>query len=254
MQPDLERLLRESCDALPEPDPASIRQAVREALARVERAARRRRLPLVAGVAAAGLLLATLAAVAAERPWADRTPAAVAPPAVQSAVCPRYTSTVILHFGPTGPVYPGQTRPSGRDRYASVQTEGVMRRGGRLTYLLATAVKREIDAVCTPARLRPNPIVGRLGPRYVHRLASDGVGWFVGPHGDKLIGAGFTCMFPGRIVVHSSPLRDGRGRVVGNRFSVRIERTNELLAVAELRAAGATWFRVSRRCTDRSVP
>ncbi|HVM16587.1 MAG TPA: hypothetical protein VM290_03305 [Gaiellaceae bacterium] len=180
----------------------------------------------------------------------ERRLAAVAPPAVQSAVCPRYAPNVKLTFGPTGPVYPGQERPTARSRFASVHTDGVTRRGGHLAYLRATAVTREIDAVCTPVRLRPNPSAARLGPRYVHRLTSDGVGWFVAPDGFRLIHPNYNCVVGGRIVVHSSALRDDRRRVVGNRFSVRLERTNELLAVAELRPAGPTWFRVSNRCTQ----
>jgi hypothetical protein len=177
----------------------------------------------------------------------ERTPAAVAPPAVQSAVCPRFAQSVKLHFGPTGSVLPGQARPTVRDRYAVALTDGAQRRGGTLPYLRVTPVQREIDAVCTPVRLRPSPSAARLGPRYVHRLPADGAGWFAGPDGETLIHAGYVCPVPGRLVVHSSALRDARSRVVGNRFSIRLERTNELLAVAELRTAGA-WFRVSSRC------
>lgn len=191
--------------------------------------------------------------VVADRPSrpVERRPAAVAPRAVQTAACPRYTGNVKLSFGPTGSVLPGQTRPTTRDRYALALTDGAGRRGGSLAYLRATPVTREIDAVCTPVRLRPGASTARLGPRYAHRLARDGVAWFVGPGGETLIHAAYVCALPGRLVVHSSALRDARGRVAGNRFSVRTERTNELLAVAELRAGGATWFRVSSRCELR---
>lgn len=67
MQPDLERLLRESRNALPEPDAASVRHATLLVLGRLERRARRRRLPLVATLGVGALLLLSLIAVAAER-------------------------------------------------------------------------------------------------------------------------------------------------------------------------------------------
>jgi hypothetical protein len=68
MQPELdEQLLRESRHAIPDPNPAAVRRGVAQLLARGERAARRRRRPLVGALAAAAVLAAALAAVAGER-------------------------------------------------------------------------------------------------------------------------------------------------------------------------------------------
>ena len=77
MWPELDdRLLRDSRDARPDPDPEAMRRGIADLLARGERAARRRR--LVLAVAATVVLVAALVAVAADR-GADRTPAGAAP-------------------------------------------------------------------------------------------------------------------------------------------------------------------------------
>jgi hypothetical protein len=67
MQPDLEERLRRTRGALPAPDPETTRRARAAFLARAERTARRRRVPLIGGIALAMVLVLALAAVAAER-------------------------------------------------------------------------------------------------------------------------------------------------------------------------------------------
>lgn len=69
MQPELdERLLRDSRAARPEPDPKAMRRGIAELLLRGERAARRRRQPLVTAIALAAVLGLALVALASDRP------------------------------------------------------------------------------------------------------------------------------------------------------------------------------------------
>jgi hypothetical protein len=77
MQPDLETLLREARAATPDVAPEAARRGIAQLLAQTERAARRRRVPLVGGIAIATVLVLALAAVAAER--IAQTPQAEAP-------------------------------------------------------------------------------------------------------------------------------------------------------------------------------
>src|SRR5687768_5490581 len=65
MQPELERLLRESRSALPDPDPAAMRRGIGLVLARVDLGRHRRRVGLFSAAIVA--LLAASLAVAAER-------------------------------------------------------------------------------------------------------------------------------------------------------------------------------------------
>jgi hypothetical protein len=73
MQPDLNQRLRRAQAALGEPDRAAEERALERFLGRAERAARRRRVPLVGGVALATVLAVSLGALGAERIVESRT-------------------------------------------------------------------------------------------------------------------------------------------------------------------------------------
>ncbi|MEX2646536.1 MAG: hypothetical protein WD249_09770 [Gaiellaceae bacterium] len=98
MQPDLERLLRESRSALPDPDPAATRRGIGLLLARIDPGRRRRRVGLFS--AAIVVLLAASVAVAAERiiREGEHTPSVTA----ASRIVDR---TVLCEVGSQGGVY-----------------------------------------------------------------------------------------------------------------------------------------------------
>jgi hypothetical protein len=78
MQPDLETLLREARAATPKATPEARSRGITQLLAQTERAARRRRVPLIGGIALAAILVLALAALGAERALQDQaaTPSA----------------------------------------------------------------------------------------------------------------------------------------------------------------------------------
>jgi hypothetical protein len=102
---------------------------------------------------------------------------------------------------------------------------------GIAVYGWTTAARTRFALDCTSTRPgRQRPLKGLRAPV---RLKN---GWHDGSR--------FACLQPGRLVVD---VRDIRG---GKRLTVRMQRTGELIAVAELTGGGG-WIRGSRRCDDR---
>jgi hypothetical protein len=108
---------------------------------------------------------------------------------------------------------------------------GPVSTSGIAVYGWTTASRTHFALDCTTARpARQKPIRGLRAPVRVKN------GWHDGSR--------FACLQSGRFVVD---VRDVRG---GQRLTVRMQRTGELIAVAEIGREGG-WIRGSRRCDER---
>jgi hypothetical protein len=102
---------------------------------------------------------------------------------------------------------------------------------GIAVYGWITASRSHFALDCTSTkRARQKPIKGLRAPTRVKN------GWHDGSR--------FACLQPGRFVV------DVRDIQAGKRLTVRMQRTGELIAVAEV-SRGGGWIRGSKRCDER---
>ncbi len=102
---------------------------------------------------------------------------------------------------------------------------------GIAVYGWTTRAMSRFAPTCRLARTLKTPARARLRP--VVRVKD---GWHLEHR--------YGCVLPGRFVVRVQQLRDGR------RLTVRMERSGELIAVAEIRSGGGT-LRASTRCEQR---
>jgi hypothetical protein len=102
---------------------------------------------------------------------------------------------------------------------------------GAAIYGWSTATRYRPSSYCTPARTGPRKPRGKL--RRPVRMQD---GW----NDDS----GFACSHRGRFAIQVRSIRRGK------RMTVRMERTGEVIAVAEVRP-GSGWLRASTRCEER---
>jgi hypothetical protein len=108
---------------------------------------------------------------------------------------------------------------------------GPVSTSGIAVYGWMTASRSHFALDCTTTRpARQKPVTGLRAPVRVRN------GWHDGFR--------FACLQPGRFVV------DVRGVRGGRRLTVRMQRTGELIAVAEVGRRGG-WIRGSKRCDER---
>jgi hypothetical protein len=108
---------------------------------------------------------------------------------------------------------------------------GPVSTSGIAVYGWATAARSHFALECTTTRpTRPKPVKGLRAPVRMKNGWHDGVR--------------FACLQAGRLVVDVRDVRNGK------RLTVRMQRTGELIAVAELGRTGG-WLRGSRRCDER---
>jgi hypothetical protein len=174
-----------------------------------------------------------------------------------TAVCP-HPIALRVEFGAWSEPRPG----SPHEFYSAVWTRGGRGAGGLDIYATATAAVPRINRLCRRVARRGGTSQAALRAPLFYRFTDSQNAYFVDAAGTETaaspthrgsvnpiadrhpFGVRFQCDVTQRVVVHTHALA-GQG---GHYLSVRTERSRKLLALAILRRAGDSSFRVARSC------